>query len=81
MNERNGSRKQRVLAWAAAMGLGKNETPASDQASEPIASLDGLEVSDSSFDEWAAVCTSRAATPAAYVVHQHPKAQEKAGAL
>jgi len=81
MNERNGSRKQRVLAWAAAMGLGKKETPANDQASEPIASLDGLEVSDSSFDEWAAACASRAGAPSGFVVHQHPKTKEKAGAI
>jgi len=63
------------------MGLGKKETPVNDQASEPIASLDGLEVSDSSFDEWAAACASRAGTPSAYVVHQHPKAKEEAGAI
>nr|WP_295074875.1 hypothetical protein [uncultured Roseateles sp.] len=59
MNERKGSRKQRILAWAAAMGLGKKEATPNDQASEAIASLDGLEVSDSSFDEWAAACARR----------------------
>lgn len=81
MNERKGSRKQRVLAWAAAMGLVKKDTPAKDESNEAIASLDGLEVTDSSFDDWAAACAGRASSATPYVVHRRSKTEEKTEAI